>query len=86
MFHNITSLDLASCLGEVAPVQLDGLELLKQLRPLTGSWFPQVSPEVLTQATTQFIEYAQACRSTMRLLQSLPPVTLTTLPCMEFPL
>jgi len=86
MFQNITSPDLAFCLGEVAAVQLDGLELLRQLRPLTGAWFPQVSPDILTQATTQFIEYTQACRSTMRLLQSLPPVTLTTLPCMEFPL
>ena len=86
MFQVITSLELASCLGEAAPVQLDGLELLRQLRPLTGAWFPQVSPAVLTQATTQFIDYTQACRSTMRLLQSLPPVTLTTLPCLEFPL
>ena len=86
MFHGITSLDLASCLGEVAPVQLDGLELLRQLRPLTGAWFPEVSPDILTQATTQFIEYTRACRSTAYTLQSLPPVILTSLPCPEFPL
>src|SRR5258708_1061418 len=53
MFHGTTSLDLVTCLGDLAPVQLDGLELLKQLRPMTGAWFPQVSPEVLTTATTQ---------------------------------
>ena len=86
MFHGTTSLDLATCLGDLAPVQLDGLELLKQLRPVTGTWFPQVSPEVLTRATTQLIEYTQSCRATMRTLQGLPPVTLNRLPCLEFAL
>ncbi len=86
MFTGMTSLSLASCLGEVAPVQLDGLELLKQLRLVTGTWFPQVNTDVLIQATTQFIEYTQMCKSTMRTLQSLPPFILTSLPCLEFPL
>jgi hypothetical protein len=84
MFHGTTSLDLASCLGNLAPVQLDGLDLLKQLRPTSGTWFPQLSPDVLTKATTQFIDYTQACRSTLRTLQSLPPVTVNVLPCPEF--
>ena len=84
MFTSMTSLDLGSCLGEVAPVQLDGLELLRQLRSTTGVWFPQVSPDVLTKATTQFIAYTQACRATMQMLQSLPPVTVTAVPCLEF--
>ncbi len=84
MFTGMTSLNLASSLGEIAPAQLDGLELLKQLRPLTGTWFPQVSPDILTNATTQFIEYTQACRATIRTLQNLPPATVTALPCLEF--
>ncbi len=84
MFTGMTSLELVSCLGNLDPVQLDGVELLKQLRPLTGTWFPQVSPDVLTKATTQLIDYTQTCRATLRMLQSLPPIIVTTIPCLEF--
>ena len=84
MFTGITSLDLAMCLGTLAPVQLIGVELLSELRPSTGAWFPQVSLEVLTKATTQIVDYTKACALTLRTLQTLPPVILTGRPCLDF--
>ncbi len=84
MFSGITSVELAMCLGNLVPVQLLGVELLSELRPSTGAWFPQVSVEVLTKATSQIVKYTQACASTLRALQTLPSVTLTGRPCLEF--
>ncbi len=80
--HNV--LTLVDCLGKVPPVELKGLELLRQLRPLTGDWFPQVSAALLSEATVQLIDYTQACAAAIHKLQALPPITFRALPMMEF--
>ena len=84
MFTGITSAELADCLGDIAPVELKGVELLRQFRPHTGAWFPQVPVDVITEATAQIIAYTKDCAAAIRKLQVLPPMTLSTLPCMEF--
>ena len=84
MFTGITSAELADCLGQIVPVELKGVELLKQFRPHTGAWFPQVPVDILTEATSQIIAYTQECAAALGKLQVLPPVTLKALPCMEF--
>ncbi len=84
MFATFDVLTLVDCLGRVPPVELKGLELLRQLRPLTGDWFPQVPVALLTEATVQLIEYTQACAAAIHKLQALPPITLRVLPVMEF--
>ena len=84
MFAGLTSLDLAECLGSVVEVDLKGLELLRQLRPLSGEWFPQVPAPVLAEATQEIIAYTRQCSLTASKLQNLPPVILSDLPCMEF--
>jgi hypothetical protein len=84
MFTGLDVLALVDCLGQAPPVELKGLELLRQLRPLAGAWFPQLPAAVLAEATAQIIDYTEACAATVRKLQVLPPVTLGTLPIMEF--
>ncbi len=84
MFADLTSADLAECLSSVEEVNLKGLELLRQLRPVTGQWFPQVPAEVLAEATSQIVAYTRACSTAASKLQSLPPIILPDLPCAEF--
>ena len=84
MFKITTSADLVACLGSVEPVDLKGLALLRQLRPVAGEWFPQVPASVLTEATTQIIAYTRDCAAATVKLQSLPPVILAEIPCPEF--
>ena len=84
MFANLTSTDLAECLGSASEVDLKGLELLRQLRPVSGEWFPQVSAPLLAEATTQIIAYTRECNAAAARLQNLPPVILAGLPCPEW--
>ena len=84
MFADLTSTDLAECLGSVGEVHLKGLDLLRQLRPLSGEWFPQVPAPVLADATVEMAAYTRECSITASRLQSLPPVILPDLPCEEF--
>ena len=84
MFSGITSAELAECLGEIAPVQLKGLELLQQFRPPTGAWFPQLPTEVIAEATSQIIAYTKDCAAVVRKLQMLPAITLASQQCLEF--
>ena len=84
MFSGITSEELADCLGEIAPVQLKGVELLQQFRPPAGAWFPQLPAEVIAEATSQIIAYTKDCSAVVRKLQVLPAMTLATRQCAEF--
>ena len=84
MFSGITSAELAECLGEIAPVQLKGVELLQQFRPPAGAWFPQLPTEVIADATSQIIAYTKDCATVVRKLQMLPAMTLTSQQCLEF--
>jgi len=84
MFHFTSPSDLAECLGSVGEVHLKGLELLRQLRPTSGEWFPQVSAPVLAEATAEIVAYTRECSLTASRVQSLPPVILPDLPCEEF--
>jgi hypothetical protein len=84
MFSGITSVELADCLGEIAPVQLKGVELLQQFRPHAGAWFPQLPPDVIAEATSQIIAYTKDCAAVVRKLQMLPAMTLATRHCAEF--
>ncbi|MEP7287899.1 MAG: hypothetical protein ABI947_19280 [Chloroflexota bacterium] len=84
MLQVTTSLELADCLREIIPVELQGVELLKQFRHNTGAWFPQVPAAIIIEATTQMIAYTKDCAAAVWKLQVLPPTTLATLPCREF--
>ncbi len=84
MFAVFDVLALVDCLSQVPPVELKGLDLLRQVRPLTGDWFPQVPAALVAEATVQLIDYTQTCAASIHKLQALPAVTLRALPIMEF--
>ena len=84
MFTSITATDLIGCLESIEPVALLGLDLLRESRPATGAWFPQLPLDVLTEATKQIIAYTKDCAAAIRKLEILPPMILTTRCCMEF--
>src|SRR5262249_37337896 len=84
MFQFTTCIELAECLGQVGEVELKGLTLLRQLRPVSGEWFPRVRVDVLTEATTEIIEYTKQCAAAASKVQALPPTLLAEVPCPEF--
>lgn len=84
MFTSITATDLIECLEALEPVSLLGLDLLREIRPTTGAWFPQLPLDVLTEATQQIVAYTKACAAAIRKLEILPPIILTTRRCLEF--
>ncbi len=98
MFTNMTTQDLQNILGQIEPVELKGLALLRrrqpQLGPRTGAgcWFPaDVSPRVLAEAAGQMMDYMQGCGRAMEHIARLRPVPLAPIaglaaPVEEFPL
>jgi hypothetical protein len=84
MFTGITSLDLVECLSNVPPVELKGLELLRQLRPFPGMTPPQLPLEALIEATTELVDYTKHCAQIAARLRALSPILLNTVPCAEF--
>jgi hypothetical protein len=84
MFTGIDVQSLVACLEQVPPVNLKGVELLRQLRAISGDWFPQVSADVLSEATAEMIEYTKASAAAVRKLQAVPPIPLRVLPVAEF--
>ncbi|MCC7447117.1 MAG: hypothetical protein IT324_06860 [Anaerolineae bacterium] len=75
---------LLDCLGRIPPVELQGLELLRQFQPQTGVYFPQLPAEAVCDATIELIDYTQSCQQTVRKLQALPPTPLLVYPVLEF--
>jgi len=78
---------LVATLGQVGPVKLLGLDLLRRLQPRGEDWFPtDVERHTLAQATAELIDYTRACRAARACLERLPPVPLTDKAVLEFPL
>ena len=75
---------LLDCLGRIPPVELKGLELLRQFQPQTGAYFPQLPAEAIRDATIELIDYTQTCLQAVRKLQALPPIPLQAYPVLEF--
>ncbi len=85
----MTRAALLQCLAEVPPFEPQGVQLLRQLRPQTGEWFPAALPDASTsqviEATVEIIGYTQRCADAIRKLAQLGPVPLD-LPLVEFAL
>lgn len=87
MFTGMTQQRLVAVLGQVAPVELLGLDLLRWLQPQGGAWFPSgVETETLAKATAELIDYTGRCGAARARLQRLPPVALRDKAVLEFPL
>jgi len=85
MFSGVTSCALVECLSAMPPMTLLGVELLRELRPITGQMLPVGAPaDKVLEATLQMIRYADACAQACGRLQSLLSVPLLGVSMVEF--
>jgi hypothetical protein len=85
MLTRLTPDELVTVFSGVPPLELLGVELLRQFRT-TGGLFPAAPPDCVIEATVQLLTYTRECAETVRKLGTLPPVPLVSVPCEEFPL
>ena len=88
MFTGLDAQGLVDCLRQVAPVELQAVMLLREVRysAATDGVLPAVPPEVVAAATTELITYTKACAALIRNLAYLSPVVLSGLECPAWPL
>jgi len=85
MFTGLTHQGLADVLAVVEPVELKGVTLLRQCPP--SSFFPTGgSTAELVEATVEIIEYTRICEASLRRLQGLHPIPVTSFPMEEYSL
>lgn len=83
MFEGITAESLANILLQVAPVELEGLALLRQHRPQPGEIFPRAPIAQIVPATLQLMAYAQESYKMAEKLSKLKAVPLVA-PVLEY--
>ena len=85
MFQADFSLDaLRLCLAELPTVELKGMALLRERRPL-GQFFPTGLPRaVIADAVTEIVSYTQRCQRAAEQLAELTAIPLTTFATLEY--
>jgi hypothetical protein len=85
MSSRIVSLHgLRDCLSSAAPVELDGMRLLKERPQFLLEALPTVPRERLVAAVTEIIDYTGRCMAAAQKLATVPPVPLTAATVPEF--
>ncbi len=75
---------LRACLAELPAVELKGMALLRERRPL-GPFFPTGLPrEVIADAVTEIVGYTQRCQHAVEQLTALTSVPLTAFAIVEY--
>ena len=78
---------LADVLDDLAPIQLEGMRLLTQLRPTAPGLLPStqsIERETLRRATSEAIDYTRRCQRMRENLLNLNPIPLKGLVVAEF--
>ena len=78
---------LTDVLDTLAPVELEGMQLLTRLRPVSGSLFPPagaIDRETLCRATSEMIDYTGRCHTLRNRLMDANPVPLSDFIVMGF--
>lgn len=85
MFEAEFSLEaLSICLADLPPVELKGMALLRERRPL-GQFFPTgLAREVVAEAVTEIVDYTQRCQRAVQQLSELTAIPLTTFTMVEY--
>lgn len=87
MFNaGLTLTSLRDCLAQIEPVQLLGMELLKQhsAHP-QGQWFPAGIPHTqLVEAVTELVGYTRRCAYAADQIGQMTSVPLTSITMLEF--
>jgi hypothetical protein len=77
----ITGEDLATCLMNLAPVELLGMTLLRSSQQLFPTGLPR---EVVKEAVTEMVAYTERCVAVVQQLRQLGPVPLTRVSILEY--
>lgn len=73
MFEGITANDLAKALEQVQPVELKGMELLRQHKPKPGNIFPTgLDRQAYIDATVEMINYTRVCAELAKRIEAVP--------------
>lgn len=84
MFTNLMSqVDLHQCLVSIAPVELQGMRLLKE-RPYVLSASQAIPRQQLVEAVTELIAYTDQCTAAAHKLAGIGPVPLRAVSVLEF--
>lgn len=75
--------ELHRCLASIAPVELEGMRLLKE-RPHFLFASEEIPREQLVEAVTELISYTDQCATASAKLAGLAPVPLTVATVIEF--
>lgn len=75
--------ELHRCLASIAPVELEGMRLLKE-RPHFLFRSEQIPRDQLVEAVTEMIGYTDRCAAASNKLANLAPVPLTSTTVLEF--
>ncbi|MCA0455385.1 MAG: hypothetical protein LCI00_15515 [Chloroflexi bacterium] len=82
----LTLTSLRDCLAHIEPVQLLGMELLKQHSAHSqGHWFPiDIPRNQMVNAVTELVDYTRRCAYAAVQISHLTSVPLTSVPILEF--
>ena len=82
----LTLTSLRDCLAQIEPVQLLGMELLKQHSSHPqGHWFPIGIPRnQMVDAVTELVGYTRRCAYAAEQIKQLTSVPLTAIALLEF--
>ena len=82
----LTLTSLRDCIAQIEPVQLLGMELLKQHNAHPqGHWFPAGIPRnQMVEAVTELVGYTRRCANAAEQISHLSSVPLTSVLNLEF--
>ncbi len=85
MFETGFSLEaLHTCLAKLPTVELKGMTLLRECRPLGGLLPTGLPREIVAEAVTEIVGYTQRCQRAVEQLSSLTAIPLTAFAVVEY--
>ena len=79
----LTLENLRGCLASAAPLELQGMRLLKERPHLMTATYP-IPRQQVVEAVTEIVAYTERCTAAARQLANLSPIPLLTLSLLEF--
>jgi hypothetical protein len=82
--NTLTLEDLRGCLETAAPLELQGMRLLKERPHLMMTVIHPIPRQQVVEAVTEIVAYTERCRAAASQLANLSPIPLLTVNLLEF--